>query len=296
MMPPIQKYLRTSSNDFKFSIIIPTWNNIRYLQLCIRSLQQHSAFKHQIIVLVNEGKDGTLQWLNTQHDIDFVHAETNIGICMGLNICRELVKSDYILYANDDMYFLPNWDSALADSIQNIHTQYFMFSSTMIEPSGNNPCCVIADYGNSVDNFRENDLMSDFGSLTRDNWSGSTWPPNLIPKDLWDLVGGMSVEYSPGMYSDPDFSRKLWMVGVRHFEGIGQSLVYHFGSKSTRKLKKNSGRTIFLQKWHISAHTFMHTFLHIGQKTPMPLPEVKLSVTQRFINHCKFILSTFKGS
>ena len=46
-----------------FSIIIPTYNNIEYLKLCLRSLKKNSFFDNEIIIHVNEGIDGTLDYL-----------------------------------------------------------------------------------------------------------------------------------------------------------------------------------------------------------------------------------------
>ena len=46
-----------------FSILIPTYNNLQYLQLCIKSLKKNSYFNNQIICHVNEGIDGTIQFL-----------------------------------------------------------------------------------------------------------------------------------------------------------------------------------------------------------------------------------------
>ena len=113
MQPLIQKKSRSQSENCKFSIVIPSWNNLKYLQLCIRSLRENSTYPHQLIVMVNEGSDGTLAWVKAQEDIDFVYSPVNIGICYGLNACRQLVRTPYILYANDDMYFCPQWDSKL---------------------------------------------------------------------------------------------------------------------------------------------------------------------------------------
>ena len=45
------------------SIIIPTFNNIDYLKLCIASLEKNSYFNNQILVHVNEGADGTIDFL-----------------------------------------------------------------------------------------------------------------------------------------------------------------------------------------------------------------------------------------
>ena len=46
-----------------FSIIIPTLNNLDYLKLCIKSLKKNSSFNHEIIVHVNIGEDGTIEYL-----------------------------------------------------------------------------------------------------------------------------------------------------------------------------------------------------------------------------------------
>lgn len=278
-----------------FSILIPTWNNLPYLKLCVESLRKHSDKPHQLIVMVNEGSDDTLEWVAQQPDIEYVASKENIGICYGLNACRPLIKNPYVVYANDDMYFMPHWDARLSEAIEKAGTEEFMLSATMVEPRGENPCCVIADFGDSLGTFREEDLLNAAADLVREDWSGSTWPPVLLPLALWDKVGGMSIEFSPGMYSDPDLSRKLWECGVRHFQGVGCSLVYHFGCKSTGRVKKNKGRHTFLMKWGISAKQFMQGNLHIGEAFMPRLPEVKTTPWQRFVNRIKLINTIISG-
>ena len=106
----ITKTLR-SKGDFVFSILIPSWNNLRYLKLCIESIQKNSIHSHQIIVHVNEGTDGSLNWIQSQRHIDYSHSSKNIGVCYPLNIGRSMSTTDYIVYINDDMYLCPGWDS-----------------------------------------------------------------------------------------------------------------------------------------------------------------------------------------
>lgn len=265
-MIPILKYSRSKEMHYDISIFIPTWNNLPYLQLCLKSLQSNSTISIQPIVILNEGVDGSKTWILEAESIDFVYAEKNIGICYALNSARSLVKSNYILYANDDMYFLPGWDVALMAEINSIAHPYFMLSATMIEPiNTGNPCVSVANYGLSLAQFDESRLLHEFHKYQKEDWSGSTWPPNIVHIDIWDLVGGLSIEFSPGMYSDPDFSKKLYTFGIRHFKGIGRSLVYHFGSQSTKKVRKNKGRIMFLMKWGMTSKSFSKHCLHLGQ-------------------------------
>jgi glycosyltransferase involved in cell wall biosynthesis len=265
-MKQIKKEKQSNILNPIFSILIPTWNNLAYLQLCIKSIRKNAHFEHQIIVIINEGKDGTLEWVKTQTDLDYIFSNENLGICFGLNAARSLVQANYVCYMNDDMYACPNWDLPLKNEIDGIGHDYFFLSGTMIEPTDtNNPCVIVDPYGTDIDTFEEKLLLKNYKKNTKKDWKGGTWPPNVLHRDLWDLVGGMSVEFSPGMYSDPDLSRKLWAVGVRHFKGLGESRVYHFGSKSTGKVKHNKGKKAFLMKWGVSSRDFTNRTLERGE-------------------------------
>ncbi|MFN8277627.1 MAG: glycosyltransferase [Chitinophagales bacterium] len=246
-----------------FSILIPTWNNLPFLKLCVRSIQQHSCFPHQIILHINDGSDGTLTWAQ-QQQLPFTYTNENVGVCTALNAAAQLVSTDYVVYMNDDMYVLPGWDQALMRDIAQAPDIFFL-SSTMIEPKPTgNDCVIVANYGTHPDDFREAELLQQLSLLNHTDWCGSTWPPNVVPKKLWDAVGGYSEIFSPGMSSDDDFSMKLWQEGCRYFKGVGDSLVYHFMTKSTGRIIKNDGRRQFFQKWGIKQSTFHRYYLRRG--------------------------------
>ena len=40
-----------------FSIIIPTLNNLNYLELCVKSIRKNSSFDHEIIVHNNSDEE-----------------------------------------------------------------------------------------------------------------------------------------------------------------------------------------------------------------------------------------------
>src|SRR4051812_11278696 len=86
-----------------FTILIPTWNNLSYLKACIESIRKHSTFQHQVVVHINEGTDGTREWVKAQQ-IEHTYSESNIGICRALNLASQLARTEYICYFNDDMF------------------------------------------------------------------------------------------------------------------------------------------------------------------------------------------------
>jgi len=264
-MSPISLFPAQLTVDCVFSIIIPTWNNLVFVKKCIESIRKNSSFKHQIIVHVNDGSDGTLEWIK-QQGIDYSWSPSNAGICLPMNACRSLVKTKYIVYMNDDMYVCPLWDFNLNEEIKLISSNKFYLSSTLIEPveTGNNAVIAPCNYGKTIDSFEEDRLLKEYSTFIHADWNGASWPPSLMHVETWDLIGGFSVEFSPGMYSDPDISMKLYHAGVRVFKGVGSSRVYHFMSKSTGKVKRNNGRKQFLFKWNISSRLFYDHILKIG--------------------------------
>ena len=267
-----------------FSILIPSWNNLAFLQLCIRSIREHSVVPFELIVHLNEGIDGSLEWVRGQQDIAFTHSKTNVGVCHAMNAMRELAQSDYLLYINDDMYTLPGWDELLQREIQSCPDEFFFISSTMIEPRAQSSCSIESNFGTSIESFDEARLLKEFGSFEKSDWQGATWPPNVVHKKLWDTVGGYSVEFTPGMYSDPDFSMKLWQAGVRLFKGLGQSRVYHFGSISVKRVKQNRGYYQFIRKWGMTSSTLSKYYLRRGERFDGPLVEQNIPLIVRLKN------------
>lgn len=290
----LTKHLRTTRADKKFSILIPSWNNLPYLKLCVESIRKNSHYAHQIIVHINEGKDGSLAWIKDQPDVDYTHSTGNIGVCYALNLCRTIAVTDYILYMNDDMYACPGWDKYLLDEVTAIGHPYFFLSATAIEPVASSSCAIEKDYGREVESFQEQKLLAEFAQLPGSNWQGSTWPPNIVHRDIWDLVGGYSIEFSPGMYSDPDFSMKLWQQGIRLFKGITQSRVYHFGSKSTKKIVKNKGYYMFIAKWRMTSSTFTQKYLLRGAPFTGELKEPIISQGLRWKNTFKRVAAALQ--
>ena len=259
-----------------FSIIIPTFNNKRYLDLCIKSIKKNSKFDHQIIPHVNIGDDGTINLLE-RLKIDFTHTNFNAGICEGVNIAAKKSNKDYILYAHDDFYFCPGWDIVLFDEINKIPHNKFYLSGIMMN---NGP--LKFDCGNTIDEFDEDKLLRNFKNFNHYDFQGSTWAPHVVHKDLWNKVGGFSQEYFPGTGSDPDLNMKLWNEGVRIFKGLNNCKIYHFGSIVTRAYKNHptiitesgsKGGKIFLLKWGFSIKFFKKYFLKSDEKYLSELKE-----------------------
>ena len=257
-----------------FSIIIPTFNNLDYLKLCIKSIRQNSKYTHQIIPHVNIGEDGTCDFLRDEN-IDFTFTKYNSGICEGMNTASKKSKFKYVLYSHDDFYFCPGWDVVLKNEIDAIGHNNFYLSGVMMN---NGP--IRFNAGSDIKSFDENKVLNEYQNYNHYDFQGSTWAPHLLHRDLWEKVGGFSEEFFPGTGSDPDLNMKLWKAGVRIFKGVNNCKVYHFGSIVTRKYKNHptiitesgsKGGKIFLLKWGITIKFFKKFYLRSDQKYDGPL-------------------------
>ena len=275
----------------KFSILIPTFNNIDYLKLVISSIKINSKYEHEIILHINDGSDGTLEYAQKE-GIIYTHSDTNIGLCSSINKAATKITTKYVLYVHDDMYLCENWDEILEKEIKNLDNDLFYLSGTNYETrdidNQYNP-------GNSPEQFKP-DLFHKFCMTKKEkDLQGSHWAPHIISKRLWDIVGGFSEEFNPGDGSDPDFCMKLWINNVRIFKSIDKFKVFHFGSRTTRnkKIVRNNGTKKFLLKYGFNPKFFRKYYLKGGANSIFdgPLTEPKISIIQSldlFINKIKY--------
>lgn len=266
MHAPVTFHPAPTQEQAKFSILIPTWNNLPYLQCIIGSIRKNSVFEHEIIVHVNEGTDGTVEWLQ-QQGISYSHSTVNLGVCYAFNAASSLATRNLILLTDDDKYYCPAWDEPLLKEVQSLDHIYFCINATAIEHRKTTNPAVIApfDFGDRIETFDEARLLREYQQLPFHDWTGGNWYPMLLHRTIWTMIGGLSIEYTPGMGSDPDMMMKLWKTGVRYYKGISESRVYHFISKSVSRVKKNNGYLQFLRKWGMASSTFFRFYLRLGQ-------------------------------
>ena len=268
-----------------FSIIIPTFNNLEYLKLCLKSIEKNSLYKHEIVIHINEGKDGTFDYLKNQN-YRYTYSEKNEGVCVAFNKAVRKSSCKYIVLAHDDMYFCPEWDEVFNKEIKNIKEKHFFLSGTMVQPFKS---YINLDCGKNIEEFDEKKLLNNVSKIYFNDYQGTHWQPSLIARNTWDKVGGFSEEFSPGLGSDPDFNMKLWNIGVRLFKGLGNCRVYHFSSLSLRKKAWNNGAKIFLLKWGITIKFFKKYYLRSDQKFSGLLEEPQKNFSYFFeLSKCKF--------
>jgi glycosyltransferase involved in cell wall biosynthesis len=103
------------------SIIVPTYNQEKYISRCIRSLLSQSLKKELFeIIVVNDGsKDKTEEVLkNFKKDIIIVKNKKNLGLPKSLNLAIKKAKSNYIIRVDSDDYVNEEFLSIIIKFVQ----------------------------------------------------------------------------------------------------------------------------------------------------------------------------------
>lgn len=244
-----------------FSIVIPTWNNLEHLRLCVDSLRRNSSQQHEIIVHLNDGSDGSLDWVK-QQGLRYTHSDRNVGVCMAVNHAVAQARNDWVLFMNDDMVAAPGWDTALQAAVDCVDTDLAVFFGTLIQPeTGGHPDIIQQDFGRTPATFDEAAFLAHFRDDVRGDKEGAPSQPTLFHRKWWEMLGGYSIEFSPGMSSDDDLLMKFWVVGCRNFRQVSDSRFYHFGMASTGRITHNQGGRMFAMKWGITQIEFYRRYM-----------------------------------
>jgi len=236
----------------KISVIIPTYKEPEYLDLCIKSAISGQYNKNQILVIVDGFYDLNKSVLDKyKGEIDIVILEENQGLCRATNIGAYNAKYDAILVVNDDNVFPMNWDVDLLSSFQSGS----VLSPNQIEP---NPSMFnqfhIKDLGKTIDNFDLHKFTEYSLTVKRDEVDedcGSTLPFMMSKRDYLRL-GGWDENYpTNGVVADWDFFLKCNLSELKMTRTYSCHF-YHFAQIATgnqRYESERSGHGYARYKW-----------------------------------------------
>lgn len=101
------------SNDIKVSVIIPMYNDEKYLRRCIDSMLNQTLKDIEIIVIDDASTDKTWKILNLYytgvHKIKKIRNKNNIGTSESRNIGIEVAKGKYLTWVDHDDFAQPNY-------------------------------------------------------------------------------------------------------------------------------------------------------------------------------------------
>ena len=97
----------------KLSVIIPSYRNPSYLELCLDSLERSlTTFQReevQVIVVLDGFVEESAEVMNAHPNFQFLELDVNQGMATAINLGVYNADGDLILVVNDDNVFPHGW-------------------------------------------------------------------------------------------------------------------------------------------------------------------------------------------
>jgi GT2 family glycosyltransferase len=100
------------------SVVIVTWNGLRYLPDCLATLVPQLPPQAEIVLVDNASTDGTLDWLRAAYPAArAIVLPQNLGFAGGANAGLRAARGDLLLLLNNDAFVEPGCIAALLDTL-----------------------------------------------------------------------------------------------------------------------------------------------------------------------------------
>lgn len=254
------------------SLIIPTYRNPKYLDICLKSALEGQDNENEIIVVVDGYVDESQEILDKYSDrISVLPLEQNQGMQMATNLGVYNAKNTKICIINDDNVVCRGWDTLIEEELKKGE----VLTINQIEPTGpgifNFP---VKDFG-LVDDFDYEGYLKYNEEISSDKFTedGGIFPFAMFKTDYM-MVGGFDTLYQSPFICDWDFFLKLDLAG-RKFKRTHKGHFYHFGSVTTKhgvdgkKIKASEGPAAqtYIYKWGMPPQLFKNNSHRPGGKT-----------------------------
>ncbi|MBR3654616.1 MAG: glycosyltransferase [Elusimicrobia bacterium] len=183
------------NNNPLVSVMMPTYNNGRYIGQAIESIYAQNYKNIEVIVIDDGSTDNTKEIIKKYQDIKYFYIEHK-GISLARNIALEKSNGEYIAFCDSDDYWLP----------EKLNTQMQYFKE--------HPDCqiVFTKYENFFEDEKLKTNKRAMHEKLMENFLKQYLPSSVIKKELFEKYGLFDENFSG--VEDTEFLYRILKKGV----------------------------------------------------------------------------------
>lgn len=238
------------------SIIIPTYNHISDTLKCLYSIVSANEKTNYEIIIADDGsRDDTFKIIRQCRGIRLIKNSQNLGFLKNCNKAAKEARGQFLVYLNNDTVVLPNWLDSLVQTFVDFPNTGLV-GSKLLYPDGKlqEAGGIIWSDGSGWNYGRGDDPQKPKYNYLRevDYCSAASI---MIPKSIWNSLGGFDEMFAPAYYEDTDLAFRVWKAGYKvfyqpksqviHFEGLSSGTDVTTGVKHYQEVN----RLKFFERW-----------------------------------------------
>ena len=222
----------------RVSFIIPSRNNLKYLQQAVRSVEDCYGSDHDIVLLDDASTDGTWDWIQSLNGDHFVkyrnEGPERVGHTILYDKGVELSRTEVFTIFHADMITTPNHIPNLLKHL----TKKTVVAATRVEPPLHPPGPEkhVRAYGFEPEEFKKKEFAAEIAILEDANGDKTTsgiFAPWCMYKEDFQAIGGHDPLFAPMELEDSDIFNRMFLAGYQLIQSR-DSFVYHMTCRGSR--------------------------------------------------------------
>lgn len=254
--PPKDPVTFVHHNEVDVSIIIPAYNQVDFTHACLAAIQKHSGdIPYEVIVADDASADSTQEVIGSIPGLIYLREEENAGFIATCNRGAAAARGRYLVFLNNDTIVTAGWLEALHETFT-FEPDAGLVGSKLVYPDGRlqEAGGIIWSDGSGWNRGKFQDpAKPEYNYLREVDYCSAA--SVMIPKLLFEQLGGFDPKYAPAYYEDTDLAFKVAQAGrkvlyqplsvVVHHEGITAGTDVTSGAKRYQDINRQT----FISTW-----------------------------------------------
>ena len=201
----------------KVSVVVLTYNNLRFTKACLKSLERNTRYPDWELVLVdNASTDGSREYLaayaHGKHWIKLIQNDENLGFAAGNNRGLHAATGEYLVVLNNDTYVTRGW---LMDLVRHLRKDPGLGLVGAVTNNIGNEAKIDIHYADMAEMEQAAHAYTKPHAREELDVNVLAFFCAAMPRSLFETVGGLDESFGLGFFEDDDYCRRVAAEGYR---------------------------------------------------------------------------------